>query len=57
MQDDPISPIILPAVYAPYITIILMYVNIFHNIQDLASKCSGGLAKKVRWFDPKHAVL
>ena len=37
--------------------IILMDVNIFHNVPDFVPICSGGLAKKVRWFDSKDAVL
>ena len=57
MQDDLIPLINLPAVYALHTTIILVDVNIFHNIHTFASNCSGGLAKKVRWIDPKDAVL
>ena len=57
MQDDLISLINLLTVYVQHTTTILMDVNLFHSMQDLASKCSGGLAKKMRWFDPKDAVV
>ena len=57
MQDDLFPLINLLTVYVQHTTTILMDVNLFHNMQDFAPKCSGGLAKKVRWFDPKDAVL
>ena len=57
MQDNLIPLISLLTVYVQHTTIILMDVNLFHDMQDIASKCSGGLAKKMRCFDPKDAVL
>ena len=57
MQQHLFSFINWPTMYAPYTTIIRMDVNIFHNMQDFDPKCSGGLAKKVRRFDSKDAVL
>ena len=57
MQEDLISLINLLPVYAQHTTAILMDVNLFHNMQDFAPKYSGGLAKKMRWFDPKDMVL
>ena len=57
MQDELFSPINMLTVYAQQATVILMDVNIFHNMHDFAPKCSGGLAKKVLWFDPKDAVV
>ena len=57
MQDELISPINMQTVYAKQTTAIRMDVNIFHSMHDFAPKCLGGLAKKVRRFGSKDAVL